>query len=119
MLGDQVKSLIIISRAKGWDPTVIPEREGQPAESIANFDKSPQAWETSDASGQWAVRNTADPLYGAKSVGQLPEGIHGSYPQASQPQYSGEPGTDWENVDAQGPNRASSGADPFSGMGGM
>src|SRR3990172_13024277 len=102
MLGAQSKALIILSKNLGWDPTIIPAGNGKPAESIANFNKAPNPWEL-----------------GSQSVGRLPEGSQDSYPQAEEPKYSGSPGTDWQNVDAQGPNRASSGADPFAGMGGM
>jgi hypothetical protein len=44
--GDQAKSLIIISKNKGFDPTVIPARTGPGGksykeENISNFDKAP------------------------------------------------------------------------------
>lgn len=56
-LGDSTRALIITAKAKGWDPTKI---EG--GESIANFDKQPD-------------RVTH------KTTGELPQGIHDSYPE--------------------------------------
>lgn len=119
MLGDQTKSLIIISKAKGWDPTVIPAREGQPAVDLSNWDKSPQSWETSDAGGEWAVRNRPIEVYGTPSVGNLPEGDQAIYPQNTESALSEK--ITFETPDAlrENKDRSSSGADPFSGMGGM
>lgn len=100
-LGDQSKALIIMSKMKGWDPTVIPARDGKPAESIANFNKAPNPWELGD-----------------QSVGNLPEGIQDSYPQAEQPRYD-------ESVTFNVPdlrennNNKGGGSDPFPGMAGM
>lgn len=84
--GDQGKALNILSKSKGWNPTVIPARDGKPEVDISGWDKSPQAWETSDSGGQWAVRNLPNPVSGAPAVGKLPEGIHDSYPEANEPE---------------------------------
>lgn len=97
-LGDQSKALIIMSKMKGWDPTVIPG-----VGSIANFNKAPNPWEL-----------------GNQSVGTLPEGTPDSFPQAEEPRYQN-PGKDWQvglgdsDIDTNG--RATNGADPFVGMG--
>lgn len=100
-LGDQTKALIIMSKNKGWDPTVIPG-----VGSIANFDKAPNPWELGD-----------------QSVGKLPEGTPDSYPQAEEPRYQ-KGAIDFEvglgNSDEDsGGTRGTSGADPYAGMGGM
>lgn len=95
-LGDQSKSLIIISKAKGWDPTVIPG-----VGSIANFDKAPNPWEL-----------------GNQSVGTLPEGSRDSYPQAEEPRYNESMTFDVPDVSRETKNHATRGADPNAGKGG-
>lgn len=37
-LGDQSKGLIEMSKARGWDPTVIPATDGKPAVDLTQFD---------------------------------------------------------------------------------
>ena len=41
MAGNQSRGLIEASKTRGWDPTVIPGRDGEPARSIAGFDIDP------------------------------------------------------------------------------
>lgn len=95
-LGDQSKALIIMSKMKGWDPTVIPG-----VGSIANFNKAPDPWEL-----------------GNQSVGKLPEGNGDSYPQAEQPKYDER--VSWNAPDVGRENKDRSGnGDPYAGMGGM
>ena len=96
MAGNQSRALIIVSKAKGWDPTVI---EG--GESIANFDKDNQNY-----------RSSGDGL------GKLPEGTPDTFPQAKAPEESERMTFTTPDTSRETKNRASSGADPFSGMGG-
>lgn len=63
-LGDRSKSLITISKAKGWDPNVI---EGT-GENIGNFNKAPDPWKL-----------------GNQSVGKLPEGTPNNFSQDHAP----------------------------------
>jgi hypothetical protein len=95
-LGDQSKALIIMSKMKGWDPTVIPG-----VGSIANFNKAPNPWELGD-----------------QSVGTLPEGIQDSYPQAEQPRYDEAVTFNVPELREDNNNRGG-GSDPYAGMGGM
>jgi hypothetical protein len=60
--GGQSSALITISRAQGFDPTVIPARGDIPAQSIAPFDVDP----------------TLDKMT-HKTTGKLPQGIRDSY----------------------------------------
>jgi len=70
MQGDQVKALKILSRAKGWDPDKIYDAKAKSyGDSIENFNRPPQVF-TNQA-----------------GTGQLPEGLHDSYPQAEEPRY--------------------------------
>jgi hypothetical protein len=101
MAGGQSSALITVSKAKGWDPTVIPARGDQPAHSIANFDKDQHQ----------------DPM-GHKTTGELPEGTPDTFPQAKAPDVS--PGIDWEypaHSDGNAPARRTNGANPFPGGG--
>lgn len=69
--GGQSRGLIIASKTQGWDPTVIPARDGKPAVSIANFNKDPKTpgsylYDTtgtlpaSDGVGNDVVRDTGE-----------------------------------------------------------
>lgn len=96
-LGDMSKALIIMSKARGWDPTVI-----QGGESIANFNKAPDR-----------------PNYSDSCVGSLPEGAPISYPEAEQPHYGSESVT-WNapnRATGSDANRRTGGSDPFAGQG--
>jgi len=95
-LGDQSKALIIVSKAKGWDPTVIPG-----VGSIANFNRAPNTWELGD-----------------QSVGSLPEGISDSYPQAEEPRYTESKTFNSPQLRENNDNKGG-GSDPYAGMGGM
>jgi hypothetical protein len=95
-LGDQSKALIIMSKNKGWDPTVIPG-----VGSIANFNKAPNPWELGD-----------------QSVGKLPEGISNSYPQAEEPRYDESVTFSVPELRENNDNKGG-GSDPYPGMGGM
>lgn len=106
-LGDQSKALRIISINKGWDPTVIPastspEGKQYPEESIANFDKAPDPWKLGD-----------------QSVGSLPQGVPDTFPDAKAPDLRESKPFNSPDVSRENKNRASSGADPFSGKGGF
>src|SRR5262245_54460186 len=46
MPGAQSRGLIQASITKGWDPRVIPARDGPPAQSISPFDVAPEALPT-------------------------------------------------------------------------
>ena len=98
MAGNQSRGLIQASKTKGWDPTVIPARGDQPAESLANFDKD---------------------------MGNLPGHRVGTIPGGAPPQVIAEavgpvvkPGrVDFAHPDftRETVNRATRNADPFSG----
>ena len=93
--GGLSKSLIIISKAKGWDPNQIAG-----GENIENFNKAPDPWEPT----------------GVKARGILPEGTSDSYPEDHKPSM----GTDWEmpaRNDGSMPEHSTKNADPFAGMG--
>ena len=97
-LGDQVKALIIVSKAKDWDPTVILGT----GDSIANFNKAPEPWGLGD-----------------HCVGKLPEGIPNTFPQAAYEFNPGQERMDWEHPahnDGNAPIHHTNGSDPFPGM---
>lgn len=51
--GAQVKALIIVSKAKGWDPTKIYDRATDSySEDISNFDKAPELYTNQAGTGQ-------------------------------------------------------------------
>lgn len=100
MAGGQSHALIIVSKAQGWDPTVIPARDNLPAHSIANFD----------------MDQARDPMT-HKTTGELPQGIKDSYAEDH-----GNPGqgSKWEypaNSNGNTPVRRTSGANPMPGGG--
>jgi len=96
-LGGQSSALITVSKAQGWDPTVIQGPGG--GESIANFDKDP----------------TTDKMT-HKTIGTLPQGTPDTFPDADAPDMG--PGVDWQHPqynDGNQPDRRTSGADPTPG----
>lgn len=95
-LGDQSKALIIMSKMKGWDPTLIPG-----VGSIANWDKAPNPWELGD-----------------QSVGNLPEGTPDGFPKAEEPRYDERVSWSAPDVGRETKDRSGNG-DPYAGMGGM
>lgn len=120
MLGDQVKSLMIISKAKGWDPNIIPARDDKPAVDISNWNKSPQSWEMSDDSGQWTVRNKPIEVYGTPSVGDLPQEIvptNRGFSESEGPKYEESITFEVPDASRENANRRTSGGDAFPGGG--
>lgn len=105
MQGDQVKALIIVSKAKGWDPNRIwnAKTRQYEGESIENFNQPTKIFE-----------NQA-------GTGRLPQGIPLSYPEAEEPRYSYPPGEDWNvpPIERESADHSTSNSDPFAGMGGM
>jgi hypothetical protein len=101
MAGGQSHALIIVSRAKGWDPTEIPARGDKPAESIANFNKD----------------QALDPMTHV-TVGTLPQGTPDTFPDAKAPDVG--QGSPWErpdHSDGNAPARRTSNANPYPGGG--
>jgi hypothetical protein len=100
-LGDMGRALRIMSLAQGWDPNIIPAKDGKPEVNIGNFNKNPER-----------------PGDGDHCVGKLPEGTLDSYPQAEEPRYD-------ERISFNSPelrenkNNKGGGKDPYAGMGGM
>lgn len=94
-LGGLSKALITISKAKGWDPTVI---RGT-GESIANFDKAPELFTNESGTGTLpnnpAASGQKDPSEGPV----LGQRVSFSVPDASR----------------ETKNRATKGANPFPG----
>lgn len=97
-LGGQSRGLIQASKTAGWDPTVIPAGPGSPAESIANFDKAPAICQQVREDGALGDLPGGTPL--AWPDGDvLSESVPFSYPDTTR----------------ETKNRATRGADPFSG----
>lgn len=96
-LGDQSKALIIVSKNKGWDPTVIAD-----GESIANFNKAPDPWKL-----------------GNQSVGNLPGGTPDGWPDSYGPPATPSVGateTNWsQGATNDNQKRGTSGANPYAG----
>lgn len=99
MAGGQSHALIIVSKAKGWDPTVIPARGDIPAESIANFNKN----------------QALDPMT-HDTTGNLPQGTPLNFPEDHGNPGQGSPWEHPTNSDGNQPIRHTSGANPFPGM---
>ena len=100
MAGGQSHGLIIVSKAKGWDPTVIPARGDKPAQSIANFDKD----------------QALDPMTHV-TVGTLPQGTPLNFPEDhGNPSKTAAPWEHPEHSDGNTPSRRTSGADPTPSM---
>ena len=99
----QTRSLRIMARNQGWDPDVIvgttsPEGKNYPDVNIANFNKDPDSF--------WH-----------RGVGQLPEGIKDSYPEASAPGVLSESVTfNSPDVSRENANRRTNGSDPTPSM---
>ena len=95
----QSRALRIMARNQGWDPDAIVDVKTGQSINIANFNKDP------------------DSFY-HRGVGQLPEGIHDTYPQTEEPRY--EPGQNFSSpVLRETKDHKGEGRDPYSGMGGM
>jgi hypothetical protein len=103
--GAQSKALIIVSKAKGWDPTKIYDRATDTySEDISNFDKSPEIYTNQAGTGQ---------IPGGKPIG-WPD-TFGPPPIPS----VGKDETDWsEPGQRDSVSRATRNSDPFAGMGG-
>ena len=107
MAGNQSRALILISKAKGWDPTEIKGTGNKPTASVLPFDKD---------------QGTA-PGYGDHCVGELPGGPQPYWKDGwEQDLGAGDPNrlpfstpdTSRERQDNKG-----GGQDPFPGMGAM
>jgi len=98
MAGNQSRGLIQASKTKGWDPTVIPARGDQPAESIANFDKD----------------QTNANVYG---LGSIPGGAPSTTIAEAQDTPVSPDALDFAHPDfaRENKNRATRNADPYSG----
>jgi hypothetical protein len=104
MQGDQVKALIIVSKAKGWDPNRIWDAKTRSyGDSIENFNQPPLVLE-----------NQA-------GTGRLPQGTPDTFPDAEEPRYKYPPGEDWNvpHVERETADHSTNNSDPFAGMGGM
>ena len=104
MLGRAVKSLIIVSRAQGWDPTrILDQTTGEYGQSIENFDKPPNPAGTGD-----------------HCVGTLPDGIPDGWPNSYGNPEIGEPSVTWNAPDygrETSKEGQRGGADPYAGKG--
>ena len=107
MAGNQSRGLILASKTRGWDPTKIPSVDGGNESILPNFDKD-----------QGNHR-----MYGDPSVGKLPDGTPGGWPDGHD--VLGVPSPSPQSQDFQpkpqasgNENRRTKGANPYPGFGG-
>jgi hypothetical protein len=106
MSGNQSRGLIAASKTRGWDPTVIPARDGEAANSsiLPRFDRD----QGNLANGH---------------VGQLPDGTPDGWPDGHDVLGVPSPAVqslDWQESQNSGnePKRGTRGANPYPGFGG-
>ena len=101
MAGNQSRGLIQASKTKGWDPTKIPARDGQPEVDITKFDVD---------QGNLA----------GYPVGRLPGGPVDSWPDggdgAASITFSETPTFASPDPSKENKARRTTGADPYAGM---
>ena len=99
MPGNQSRGLVMASKTRGWDPTVIPARDGKPAVDLSKIDVDP-----GNLPGPYLGR-----LSDAGPKADSPDGYDSSI---------GAPSVPFETPDTsrETANRRTSGANPFPAM---